>query len=401
MRTYHLMKNSKTVGKIIFNSRWKIQDFEVNDKRMMPLGTVVDNAVSLERLNKWFYYRTIPKGRKNCEDLKENLNLRFIEEAMVQNGAFSLFDSYWIKAEGSVREWRSENHYDNPYDNEVTRAFAGTGNFTDKLLTGNSPVLTIPWKENYVWQKNGEDNFLFCFEDKEYILHEYFLSTKAAAAFRLPVPEMFLSPSGTYCAIRAFTAPNIEYVPAAMMLCSGTRYENKKETNMYASKDQFSYLMQRCFDENMKDAASFLQRLICFDYICNNTARTYMDFGFLRNAEDGAFLSPAPVFRNGYGMYHPKEIKRNKEMINYLTFTNTARALLQIKNPTYLSLDFEQISKLPDEYIGFMIKHGNGFKSEYIEQKAAKMKERIQKLPQQFLEIEKDKYAKIIEDMKL
>ena len=51
------------------------------------------------------------------------------------------------------------------------------------------------------------------------------------------------------------------------------------------------------------DVASYLQQMLCLDYLIENSDRHYGNFGFIRDVDSLKFLGPAPLFDNGTSLW--------------------------------------------------------------------------------------------------
>lgn len=67
----------------------------------------------------------------------------------------------------------------------------------------------------------------------------------------------------------------------------------------------------------MHNVKEFLDNMIAFDYIINNTDRHLGNFGFLRNATTGEYLGPAPIFDNGNSLWFDEPIECNYTVDNF------------------------------------------------------------------------------------
>ena len=390
MKEYLLMHKDDIVGGSIFNARWQISDFKPLSKEHIPMCVVTGNRVSLDKLNRWFLSRNISPERAGCEALRENTGVKYIEEIIVKNGAFSLFDSFWVKEKRSVLSWKQNNFYENGYRNEISASFS-QNDFSKKITDCSSPTLTIPGDKNYVWQKNkAQGDLLFCFEKKEYVLTEFFLCHMAAPLFQLPAPKIAISKKDAqYCAINIFTSPNVTYIPASYILNSGERKEEK---------NQYDYFMQRCKELGIPNYRIFMDTLMVFDYVFHICDRNYTDFGFLMDADTKKFLGPAPVCFHGNGLYSGVELYKNKRGMDSLVFDDIARRISLISDPNYLRIDYEKLMDLPKKIRELFIYDEKlaDFKSSILEKRIISLTDKFAKI----IEGKADKYKEINEQYK-
>ena len=338
---YELMNRNVSVCDISMDSKGQIKELKKNkEMQLMPICVRTKDGISENRLRRWYALRMIPKDRQFFSQLQNNLRTEFIGEILMKNHGFSLYDQYWIKEQGENITWEENNYYKNSYSNETAVCFS-KGDFSHTIRNLQSPDYTTPEKEIMVWQQTKEGkNQLFLFhDDEEYIKAERFLSCHAMELFGLEHVSMTMGKQNEkpYLCMDQFTAENIEYVPAYVILNTGERLEGESS---------YDHFLKRCRIYKIPNYQRFLDTMLCFDFIFHNTDRNYYNFGFLRNMNNGSFIGPAPLYHNGYGLYNLMEMKNNKNRINPIFNQSIDENISKIKRAEDLTINFEELPNI-------------------------------------------------------
>ena len=98
------------------------------ERRFLPLemkGEATDEA-----LWKWLTHRTVPRNRRNIEELmaRLGLNSRNIRGIISLCRGLSLNDVYWVAENDFHGTWTEVNLYENPFSEAISlAAFSGVG----------------------------------------------------------------------------------------------------------------------------------------------------------------------------------------------------------------------------------------------------------------------------------
>ena len=400
-KEYLLMKRNKPVAGIVFNSRWEIVECFERRGASLPEGPFMcysDKKLDAGLLNRWFKARMISPMRAQYGRIKEVLGTEYLQEAAVGGYGLSLFDSYWIKPEGSPKGWEEVNLFSHPYSNGLSVALADP-DFSGFVKPAPNPSLFVPGHYNYVFEcvakkssgneltdkktDNKKANYLFCFEEPEYVLTEYFLHTECAGLFGLLSLRysMFDTKDG-FKAITApiFTSEAVSYIPASMLILGKNAIFNQDNV-----KTPYNLILARLrevseiYKLDVKDCLDKLHRLFLFDTLFQVSDRQLFHFGYLID-EKNKKVTLSPVINSGRGLGHMMEVVRNTSCLYPLFGEPLVWNVLKIKDleKVFSQIPFDKLKKLPEQ----CHKQFETLDPILADEKATRLEKRIEMFPE-------------------
>lgn len=111
--------------------------------------------------------------------------------------------------------------------------------------------------------------------------------------------ELVVEEGKTYCKGEHFLSPNTEFVSAEMLLDSMGK----------SGESSYEEFLEACEKLELWEVRGFLDYMLVFDYLMNNTERDFRKFGLIRHAEAGEWVGPAPIFETGTSLWYDKSTK--------------------------------------------------------------------------------------------
>ena len=255
----------------------------VNDAERKFLPLEMKGVASDETLWTWLTRRTVPRNRRNIEELmaRLGLNSRNIKGIIELCRGLSLNDVYWVAADDFHEKWVEVNLYNNRFSEAIAlMAFGGEGPAFQGRWT-SSPELTTNgmlakcWRRidgNVVLYKAGTEGA----SNTGFEPYSEFYASQIADTLGLNHVEYGLSKfKGRLCSTcRLFTSDKYGYIPAGRIV----------------SKDE------ALADGRFSD-------IFFFDALIFNTDRHMGNFGYLIDNDTNEIIGAAPIFDNGYGLF--------------------------------------------------------------------------------------------------
>ena len=255
----------------------------VNDAERKFLPLEMKGVASDETLWTWLTRRTVPRNRRNIEELmaRLGLNSRNIRGIIELCRGLSLNDVYWVATDDLHDGWEDVNLYDNRFSEAIAlMAFGGEGPDFQGRWT-SSPELTTNgmlakcWRRidgNVVLYKAGTEGA----SNTGFEPYSEFYASQIAEALGLNHVEYGLSRfKGRLCSTCSlFTSDKYGYVPAGRIVSR---------------------------DEALAD--SRFADIFFFDALIFNTDRHMGNFGYLIDNDTNEIVGAAPIFDNGYGLF--------------------------------------------------------------------------------------------------
>ncbi len=255
----------------------------VNDAERKFLPLEMKGVASDETLWTWLARRTVPRNRRNIEELmaRLGLNSRNIRGIIELCRGLSLNDVYWVAADDFDGEWKDVNLYDNPFSEAIAlMAFDGEGpDFRGRWTS--SPELTTNGMLAKCWRRIGGKVVLYKAgtegaSNTGFEPYSEFYASQMAEALGLNHVEYGLSQfKGRLCSTcNLFTSDKYGYIPAGRIVSR---------------------------DEALAD--SRFADIFFFDALIFNTDRHMGNFGYLIDNDTNEIVGAAPIFDNGYGLF--------------------------------------------------------------------------------------------------
>ena len=251
------------------------------ERRFLPLE--MHDVANDETLWTWLTRRTVPRNRRNIEELMARIGLssRNVKGIIELCRGLSLNDVYWVVPDGCEDSWKDFNLYENDFSNAIAQmAFSGVGpDFREQRTSSpeftTNGMLAKCWRRidgNVLLYKSGTEGA----SNTGFEPYSEFYASQIAEAMGLGHVAYGLSRfKGRLCSTcPLFTSDRYGYVPAGRVM----------------SRDE------ALADPRFAD-------IFFFDAVIFNTDRHMGNFGYLVDNDTNEIVGAAPIFDNGYGLF--------------------------------------------------------------------------------------------------
>ena len=251
------------------------------ERRFLPLE--MHGVANDETLWTWLTRRTVPRNRRNIEELMARIGLssRNVKGIIELCRGLSLNDVYWVVPDGCEDSWKDFNLYENDFSNAIAQmAFSGVGpDFREQWASSpeftTNGMLAKCWRRidgNVLLYKSGTEGA----SNTGFEPYSEFYASQIAEALGLGHVAYGLSRfKGRLCSTcPLFTSDRYGYVPAGRVV----------------SRDE------ALADPRFAD-------IFFFDAVIFNTDRHMGNFGYLVDNDTNEIVGAAPIFDNGYGLF--------------------------------------------------------------------------------------------------
>lgn len=269
-----------------------------NSLHLLPveLAGISGKALLGKTLLDWLGGRVIPKNRAHVEVILKSFGLAVDDlKGIIDVGkGLSLNDSFWIVPDGFKGKFENYNLYDNRFS-EILSLVAYTGApLKDKEFT-TSPEFTTGGMLKKAWRF-------------------------------IPGDGIFLFKGGTSGAANTGREPYCEFYAGQIAQAMGLKavyYDLEQWKDILGSKCKLFTDVDTAFvavgrlmkTDDIREAveiydgfggnfSNFVRDMLVFDSLIYNEDRHFGNFGFLRDNRSGNFVSPAPIFDNGYSLFN-------------------------------------------------------------------------------------------------
>ena len=251
------------------------------ERKFLPLE--MKGVATDETLWQWLTRRTVPRNRRNIEELMAHigLNSRNIRGIISLCRGLSLNDVYWVDDDNSHGTWSGVNLYENPFSEAISLvAFSGVGpDFRGQWTS--SPEFTTNGMLAKCWRRVGNDVVL------------YKSGTEGAS-------NTGFEPYSEYYASQIAEVLGLDHVPYGLSRFKGRLCSTCK---LFTS-DKYGYIPSgRLVSRDEALADSRFADIFFFDAIIFNTDRHMGNFGYLIDNDTNEIVGAAPIFDNGYGLF--------------------------------------------------------------------------------------------------
>ena len=251
------------------------------ERRFLPLE--MHGVANDETLWTWLTRRTVPRNRRNIEELMARIGLssRNVKGIIELCRGLSLNDVYWVVPDGCEDSWKDFNLYENDFSGAIAQmAFSGVGpDFREQWTSSpeftTNGMLAKCWRRidgNVLLYKAGTEGA----SNTGFEPYSEFYAAQIAEAMGLDHVAYGLSRfKGRLCSTcPLFTSDKYGYVPAGRVV----------------SRDE------ALADPRFAD-------VFFFDAVIFNTDRHMGNFGYLVDNDTNEIVGAAPIFDNGYGLF--------------------------------------------------------------------------------------------------
>ena len=251
------------------------------ERRFLPLE--MHGVANDETLWTWLTRRTVPRNRRNIEELMARIGLssRNVKGIIELCRGLSLNDVYWVVPDDCEDSWKDFNLYENDFSDAIAQmAFSGVGpDFREQWTSSpeftTNGMLAKCWRRidgNVLLYKSGTEGA----SNTGFEPYSEFYAAQIAEAMGLGHVAYGLSRfKGRLCSTcPLFTSDRYGYVPAGRVV----------------SRDE------ALADPRFAD-------IFFFDAVIFNTDRHMGNFGYLVDNDTNEIVGAAPIFDNGYGLF--------------------------------------------------------------------------------------------------
>ena len=263
-----------------------------------PVGIFTENKVLLlDRLNQWWRSRIIPASR---DGLRYGLHLYDVDSPAVlskRSLGLSLSDQYWLKPAGSELTWQEVNFFTNDFSKELGEAFFQKESSRPAINPFTPDASSNGWLKKK-WVKIDGLTYLAKAGSVPLLQQPYneVAADKLLNAFDVPHVhyKLIIEAERPLCLCKNFITPDTEFVPAYFV----------KDILPKSNNDSTYTHFLRCATYlQIPGVELYLQQMLSFDYLVENSDRHYGNFGFIRDVNTLKFLGPAPLFDNGTSLW--------------------------------------------------------------------------------------------------
>ena len=251
------------------------------ERRFLPLE--MHGVANDEALWTWLMRRTVPRNRRNIEELMARIGLssRNVKGIIELCRGLSLNDVYWVVPDGCEDAWKDFNLYENDFSDAIAQmAFSGVGpDFREQWTS--SPEFTTNGMLAKCWRRIDGKVLLYKSgtegaSNTGFEPYSEFYASQVAEAMGLDHVAYGLSRfKGRLCSTcPLFTSDKYGYVPAGRIVSR---------------------------DEALADTR--FADIFFFDAVIFNTDRHMGNFGYLVDNDTNEIVGAAPIFDNGYGLF--------------------------------------------------------------------------------------------------
>ena len=291
---------------ILMNKNTPVVEMDVNSetgrirevkKEINPdyLPLIVYNKSDKESaLQHWMQTRSIPKTRKELNDLLVSAGVETSYALSLRNLGLNLSDQYWFKPKDSELEWKDVNLFQNDFLSEIS----GKIPFSSKQHS-YSPDASSNGDLTKYWIIKNQERYLLKESTAPYYQQAYneVFASALLKELKLEHVTYTLEEVGTktFCSCKTFITPDTEYVPALYI---------KDVRNKLNHENEYRHFL-KCMDSlNIPCKKEELDAMLAFDFLINNNDRHYGNFGFIRDVETLQFKGMAPIFDNGNSLWY-------------------------------------------------------------------------------------------------
>ena len=307
------------------------------ERRFLPIE--MHGVANDETLWTWLTRRTVPRNRRNIEELMARIGLssRNVRGIIELCRGLSLNDVYWVVPDHGEDAWKDFNLYKNDFSDAIAQmAFSGVGpDFREQWTSSpeftTNGMLAKCWRRidgNVLLYKSGTEGAA----NTGFEPYSEFYASQIAEAMGLDHVVYGLSRfKGRLCSTcPLFTSDKYGYVPAGRVVSR---------------------------DEALAD--SRFADIFFFDAVIFNTDRHMGNFGYLVDNDTNEIVGAAPIFDNGYGLF---SLALDRKGDSHDEFCDLRRFVSRVKPALYMKwLGFpggltKKMKERLDRLHGFRIK---------------------------------------------
>jgi len=251
------------------------------ERRFLPIE--MHGVANDETLWTWLTRRTVPRNRRNIEELMARIGLssRNVKGIIELCRGLSLNDVYWVVPDGFDGAWTDFNLYENDFSDAIAQmAFSGVGPEFREQWT-SSPEFTTNGMLAKCWRRIDGGVFL------------YKSGTEGAS-------NTGFEPYSEFYAAQIAEAMELDHVAYGL-----SRFKGRLcSTCPLFTSDKYGYVpVGRVVSRDEALADPRFADIFFFDAVIFNTDRHMGNFGYLIDNDTNEIVGAAPIFDNGYGLF--------------------------------------------------------------------------------------------------
>ena len=261
----------------------------------MPVGTVYEHEISLERLNHWIRWRGIPDYRVGLDQLMDKLDVEHPTDLLDMEYGLSVSDHYWLKPINDKNTYEDLNFFERGFaQEEFGRAQFSTIRFEASEEALHTPNNTLCGYHRKAWFHRGDDLYLYKggspWFQQEPIME--WLTGVIGCKLGMDVIDydVMVYENQLVSVCKNMLDLDTDLVPADDILFAGVK-----------KKGEFvlDYYMNLLESHEVPDAMRGMDEMMVLDFMLMNTDRHNQNFGILVDANNMRWKSVAPVFDTG------------------------------------------------------------------------------------------------------
>ncbi len=342
---YNLMHKNDICGILSLDkSSGDILKFTPKEKELLPYMGSADDS----RIRKWWKTRAVPASRKLMMEKIREGGCYTPEEYLVKNLALSMTDAYWICPVEMNLKWEDVN----------LRNFSGINIITYHGNSSYDPNASLGGEMDKYWDLSGNVPVLYkkCSQyEGQQALNEVFASYVHSLQKNDIKAVEYKAELGKYENLSlcdCITDGNTELIPALEVS------DSRKKAN---NTSDFEHYINVCVEFGIPE--DIIRRQMdyqtLFDFVISNDDRHYFNFGVIRDADNLALLSPAPIYDNGNSMFFKDPVIYNRSTILERRiasiYDREEKMLVHVKNKDILNVE---LLPKPEEVKSFYIDGG-------------------------------------------
>lgn len=286
---------------------YQISITEVNEKAEALFPVALRKNLTASSLLAWIKRRKVPRNRRFAAQIRHAIAddqnpLHYVDVSY----ALSLNDAFWITNDAIPALWKDFSLYHHPFDKSLAYvAFTGCNQKVSGFVS--SPELTTSGMLKKYWSHRESgiclikgDDFIQTNDGRSQATMEFYaVQVAEKMGFRHISYDLeeFHHPDGEQeivCICKLFTSEDIGFVNA---------YDYFRDKGINLEKADLSRLKVQKDMEQAYGAETY-QDLMVFDSLICNRDRHLGNFGYLVDNNTGEYISPAPIFDNGFSLLY-------------------------------------------------------------------------------------------------
>ncbi len=261
----------------------------------MPVGTMYDGEIGLERFNHWIRWRGIPEYRVGLDQLLDKLGIEHPSDLLDMEYALSVSDHYWIKPANDRNTYEDLNFFERDFaQEEFGKAMFSTIRFEASDAALHTPNNTLCGYHRKAWFHRGSSLMLYKggspWFQQEPVME--WMASEIGVRLGMDVVkyDVKVYENQLVSECKNMLDLDTDLVPADDILYAGM----KKKGEIV-----LDYYMNLLESHHVPNAMEAMDDMMILDFMLMNTDRHNQNFGILVDANTMEWLKVAPIFDTG------------------------------------------------------------------------------------------------------